>query len=289
MSFLRQKFSNLLGSPVINVCLMGGLGNQMFQYAMAIALAERTSRTVNLDTRFLRLTDAEHTPRAFALDAYDIHAAIDAVSLIKIKLMQKVRENESNPAQQLSKIPKGSVFLQGFWQSQDYFADYRQLVSRHFSLAGPPSQRIKEFSQRVADEPHSISIHVRRGDYVTNQAAAGFHGTCPLTYYQQAIRELKAQFPVRSCFVFTDDVEWVIKNFCIDLPFEVVAPDEASAPAEDIRMMAMCRHHVIANSSFSWWGAWLSAQNGTIVAPKRWFANEQANADHIVPKHWIRL
>jgi Glycosyl transferase family 11 len=289
MSFLRQSVSSLLGSPVINVYLMGGLGNQMFQYAMAVALAERTGRTVNLDTRFLRMTEAEHTHREFALDAYDIHATIDAVSPMRINLMPKVRESESTPAQQLSKIPNGSIFLQGFWQSHDYFKDHRQLVSKHFSLAGKPSPRMEEFSKRVANEPHSVSIHVRRGDYVTNQAASGFHGTCPLTYYQQAIRELKAQFPVHCAFVFTDDVEWVTENFSIDLPFEVVAPDESRTPAEDIRMMAMCRHHVIANSSFSWWGAWLSEQNGSIVAPKRWFANEQANAEHIVPKHWIRL
>jgi hypothetical protein len=138
---------------------------------------------------------------------------------------------------------------------------------------------------------NSVSLHVRRGDYVTDPSAAAVHGTCDLGYYRSAVEHVaRATGAQPVLFVFSDDPDWVAAN--LDLPQEMhlVRNNDASTNYEDLRLMSACRHHVIANSSFSWWGAWLDPRSDAItVAPRRWFAAGTPDARDLVPERWARV
>jgi hypothetical protein len=136
----------------------------------------------------------------------------------------------------------------------------------------------------------SVSLHVRRGDYVTNTTTAQFHGTCSLAYYHAAVDYIAAQVSDPHFFVFSDDLDWVAKNLPIlhlTTLVDVNGPDRGVA---DMSLMTACQHHIIANSSFSWWGAWLNPSTRKIVvAPKRWFNQVGHDTRDLLPESWVKL
>ena len=134
---------------------------------------------------------------------------------------------------------------------------------------------------------NSVSLHIRRGDYVSNPAAAQFHGLCEIPYYQAAVESLKQHFPDIHVYVFSDEPEWAQSHLRLDVPTFFV---ESNSGEVDLELMRNCCHHVVANSSFSWWGAWLCALDGQVVhAPKRWFADPRTDTKDVVPSRWIQL
>jgi hypothetical protein len=137
----------------------------------------------------------------------------------------------------------------------------------------------------------SVSLHVRRGDYVSNARANAVHGTCSLAYYRQAIALVRERVIAPRFFIFSDDISWARAHLSFDdAPATFVDWNGPEAPQEDLRLMARCRHHVIANSSLSWWGAWLSTTPGQIVvSPRDWFSTNNDRARDVVPERWIRI
>jgi hypothetical protein len=135
-----------------------------------------------------------------------------------------------------------------------------------------------------------VRLHVRRGDYVTDPSANAFHGLCPLDYYHRGLDEAARDLTRPECFVFSDDPAWVRENLKLAAPMTVVdvhGPGEAHV---DLRLMAACHSHVIANSSLSWWGAWLGRRPGKrVVAPRQWFRSPDRDASDLVPDRWVRL
>ncbi|HQS38500.1 MAG TPA: alpha-1,2-fucosyltransferase, partial [Methylotenera sp.] len=135
---------------------------------------------------------------------------------------------------------------------------------------------------------NAVSLHVRRGDYVTN-AKNAFIGVCSLEYYRKAVEYVKNQVDKPVFFVFSDDIEWVKSNLPIDFPCFYIDHNHGIESFNDMRLMSHCKHHIIANSSFSWWGAWLNANSEKIViAPQQWFANN-TNVNDLLPESWIKL
>lgn len=288
MSVSRWLQTFLPGQQVLHVKLMGGLGNQMFQYAMAKAVAERTGRSINLDTRFFRKTKGNHTQRQLELHSFNVRATTDAAPPVILKMMPCVEEGQAIDVVK-DCMRKGPVLLQGYWQAEQYFSCVKQKLREDFTLKGDRSARLKDYKQAVNGAQNPLCIHVRRGDYVTNPDAASVHGVCALSYYQAAVARIMAVHPVDRCFVFTDDPAWVTANFSIGIPFDVIEPEPGAAVAEDIFMMSLCRHHIVANSSFSWWGAWLARDDGGLtVAPEPWYLNPPPQGEEIVPKPWLR-
>lgn len=135
----------------------------------------------------------------------------------------------------------------------------------------------------------SVSVHVRRGDYVTLASASAYHGLCTLDYYHRAIRHVAERVANPTLFVFSDDPEWTKANLHSPFPTHYVDHNPAGKAFQDLRLMSLCRHHILANSSFSWWGAWLSRSNGgLVIAPERWYAVNRPTPD-LIPARWIRM
>jgi hypothetical protein len=288
---------------VIAVRLEGGLGNQMYQYAAARALAQRHQTGVLIDAAALLRPRGNVTRRVFEL-AHFKHTAIlmsDSESrrlswFHRVPLMSHwvsqwhmIAEQGAGYQPAFAKLPDQSYLL-GYWQSYRYFAD----VAAHVAAEFEPLEALSCESQAVADRiagTSSVAVHVRRGDYVTLPSAANFHGVLPLDYYAKAMERVQLAEPQAHCFVFSDDLAWCKAHLPGAMPMTFVGHNAGSDAWQDLNLMSKCRHHVIANSSFSWWGAWLADQRWgvtgrRVIAPKRWFAGQQQVSPDRCPEHW---
>ena len=278
---------------MITVKLIGGLGNQMFQYAIGRHLAEKNRTALSLDISTLLKRDAiNYTPRNFELNVFNVKYS---------KLINKPSSSYFNKAynklftstinekgynydnQVLSN--KGNIYLNGFWQTEQYFIDIEEIIRKDFTFKATPNSININHIKNI-NAVNSVSIHFRRGDYITNSSAVDFHGICEPEYYQNAINEIKNKVTNPHFFIFSDDVEWVQENFIIDNA-TIISNNTASDAFEDMRLMAACKHNIIANSSFSWWAAWLNNNPDKIViAPKRWLKNIEID---IIPVSWTKI
>ena len=180
------------------------------------------------------------------------------------------------------------VYLSGYWQSEKYFTSHRLQIREDFRFAAALDAVNARLAERI-DATVAVSLHVRRGDYVSNRAARSTHGACTPGYYAEAMQRLAGQMPGLTFYVFSDDVEWARRHLpeAYDLVF--VDHNRAAHSAVDMHLMSLCRHHVVANSSFSWWGAWLAGHPQQVVlAPRRWFVAPIDDSD-LVPPTWLRV
>ncbi|MBI3703022.1 MAG: alpha-1,2-fucosyltransferase [Rhizobiales bacterium] len=183
---------------------------------------------------------------------------------------------------------KGNIYLRGFWQSWKYFSDIRSVLLREFSMTSPPNPANTSTMKRI-EESCSVCIHVRRADYWTDPYVNSIFGVCPAEYYGEGIRLLKERLSQPTFFVFSDDLDWARENIKPDAPCVFVDCNKDKPGVHDMRLMTRCKHFIIANSSYSWWGAWLSAAPDKIViAPEKWFKNNRSVSD-LMPDDWIKL
>lgn len=181
-----------------------------------------------------------------------------------------------------------NCYLYGYWQSEKYFLKIQKIIRKDFSFQTPLDGVNAEMANKMSTS-NAVSIHVRRGDYVANSYANRMHGTCSLTYYADAIRYIAQRITCPQFFVFSDEIEWVKQNLPIDWPCQYVSHNQGDKSFNDMHLMSLCKHHIIANSSFSWWGAWLNADvNKIVIAPKRWFAIDRNTSD-LIPVAWVTL
>ncbi len=181
-----------------------------------------------------------------------------------------------------------NVYLQGYWQSEEYFKEIEQTIRSEFEVKLPPTGKNLEFADWVKS-CQSVSVHVRRGDYVSDPSTRKVHGLCPLEYYQMSIGELAEELNDPQFFVFSDDPGWARDNLRPGYPVHIVDHNSPETPWEDLRLMSLCHHHIIANSTLGWWGAWLSRNPDKIViAPDRWFALAGLSVPDLLPKEWRR-
>lgn len=289
---------------MIAATLVGGLGNQLFQYAAARSLALRHDTNLLLDLSLLRGPQSElASARAYELGCFRIEAhLVDRVRSwesippgpgLRFRAASRVRRAratfrvlrqrgfELQPA--FFDAPDNTLLV-GFWQSERYFESYADRLRAELSLP-EPSRAAAALVKRVS-HPSSVSIHVRRGDYANDPATKRAHGLLPETYYRTALERIGGDLDV---YVFSDEPDYCRRELDVGRPFTVV--DLPGAPAyEDLRVMSACTHHVIANSSFSWWGAWLDPRPDTVVvAPQQWVADAAVDTAHVVPARWTRI
>jgi hypothetical protein len=286
---------------MIIVNLKGGIGNQMFQYALGRKLALKNNDVLKIDTAGLaRANDIGDIYRPFSLDAFNIDKHIatpEEVQKIKypygivskgLRYLRFKLSKDKNTMFRASVLGQtGDIFLDGYWQSPLYFNDIRDTLITEFSLLQPLSEAVQSYKQQI-EGGVSVSIHVRRGDYAKNPQVLKEFGICEAKYYQAAIGHIKAQTQNPTFFVFSDDIEWVKEN--LPLPASAVfVKDAALRDVDELALMTICHHNIIANSSFSWWGAWLNRHEDKIViAPTPWF--EIAPFDkNLIPKTWIQI
>jgi hypothetical protein len=191
---------------------------------------------------------------------------------------------------------KGQLYLDGYWQSERYFVAAAEAIRRDFSFKTPPTAENQKLLDRIK-ATQAVSLHVRRGDFAHNQNTNAIHGVCSPAYYAQAVETIAKSVRNPLFFVFSDEIDWVKEAGFVTHPAVFVSHNQAANSWEDLRLMSQCRHHIIANSTFSWWGAWLNPDPAKIViAPRHWFNPESAwyqqhnvGANDIVPQTWLRI
>jgi hypothetical protein len=289
---------------------MGGLGNQMFQYAAARALALDKNTWVYLDPSFLyEDSKGRWTQRQYELGVFNIQYKFERSG--RIRFLRALAHNSrwkrlSNAGwwplpyrsfyeqgqqfhPELAAYPK-NTYLHGYFQSEKYFLHHEDIIRKDFAFLEEAKDKNAETLKRIRDT-FSISLHVRRGDYVTLAAASAFHGLMGLDYYQAGVDHiLKDESRSPEFFIFSDDPAWVKENLKVPGPATYVDWNSGKSSFEDMRLMSNCKHHVIANSSFSWWGAWLNpSKEKKVVAPKQWFQDPKSQDNDVIPETWTRL
>jgi len=289
---------------MIIVKLIGGLGNQLFQYALGRHLAYILQTELKLDIACFET----YKLRTYSLKNFNIQenfATLEEIRRFKPisrkpidRLIFKIKQGFNRYS--VIKEPyfhfytevlkaKDNTYLEGYWQSEKYFKDIEQIIHQEFTVKNELQGKNKEIAQHILDT-NSISIHIRRGDYVTNPLTNKIHGTCTLEYYHQAVMLIVEKVKSPHFFLFSDDPEWVQRNIVLEYPTTHVDHNKADKDYEDLRLMSLCKHNIIANSVFSWWGAWLNKNPDKIViAPKRWFNENSYNTKDLLPEPWIKI
>lgn len=288
-------------AAMITVRLLGGLGNQLFQYATGRALALRLGVPLAIDDREAKRAD--QTWLQPGLHHFDIKTAQNAsLPPDRTKALRYaawrafgrsprfLREADLSVNSSVL-TASNNTYLHGYFQSERYFLDAEPQIRADLEIVTPPSPQNAEWLARLRATPGATAVHLRRGDYVADAKAAETHGSVGPNYYAGAIAEVEARSGQEpEIFVFSNDPDWCREALSLPRPFTVVGHNSADDHYEDLRLMAACRHHVIANSTFSWWGAWLGAsQDQTVVAPAQWFASGARQNPDILPKHWLAL
>lgn len=296
---------------MIIVKLVGGHSNQLFQYAAARRLSHHLGSKLCMDLSWFKEEVPQgDTRRFYELDVYSIEQNLigsnkfalvhDDAANLKTKIypitkgffkprIKLYREPSHRFDKHVLKLPD-NTYLDGFWQNEKYFIDIRPTLLKELEPTNALTSKNKQYLKDIRSS-NAIAIHVRRGDYVDNIMANKFHGVMPTQYYYAALKYLKTRAVAKKLklFIFSNDIKWCQKNLQFSDPTVFVEGNKKGS--DDMRLMKHCKHNVLANSSFSWWGAWLN-ENPTkiVIAPKQWFQDKKANAEtEIIPKSWIRL
>jgi hypothetical protein len=292
---------------MIVVKLQGGIGNQMFQYAFGLSLSNKLNTTLYLDLSFFK-EDHGLTPRKYELDLFNssINIAGDKLinSFLRPGLFQKIlkktgidqsnfyRENGLRFGDNVFEI-KPPAYFEGFWQSEKYFTGIEDLIRKAFTFKSSLNRQSQEIADTLMQKPNTVSIHVRRGDYVSSKATNELHGLCSVNYYQNAIALIKEDVKAPYFYFFSDDPEWVAQYLLPGVENAILVQHNQGVDSwQDMALMSKCRHHITANSSFSWWGAWLNPNKEKIViAPANWFSPQAGHLDpqDLIPNNWIRI
>ncbi len=269
-------------SRMIVVRILGGLGNQLFQYAYAKSLSAK-GYEVKIDISAFKnyqLHGGYHLnefkidlPEASKLESFIAKYAFRIPMKEKSLLFQKRFLN-----------PKKSAYIKGYFQTENYFKDIRAILLKQIIVKKQLSSSTIDYLEQITIKKNTCAIHVRRGDYVLDEKAKKVHGICDLNYYKEAIKLMREKCNEIDFFVFSDDISWVKKNLKIK---NAVYVEHQVIPHEDIHLMSLCNHNITANSSFSWWAAWLNQhKNKIVIAPKKWFV---INENEVACKNWIQL
>lgn len=274
---------------MMGIDVYGGLGNQMFQYAMAYSL-KKIGKTCCLDLSFF---DQIRQHNGYELhDVFGIHersVRCHARGAWEHSLYRYYKRHpvfvEENPFQYNEEIYlMDNVILKGFWQNEKYFMKHKKELLEIFSFPEVKDERNRYLSAKICSTT-SVSIHVRRGDYLFIEP---WH-TFGMEYYLSAMQYMRERIPVPRFYLFTDDADWCRRRFQ-DHDTIVIGHNSGKESYRDMQMMTLCRHHIIANSSFSWWGAWLGEAEDTItIAPKKWMTIQFGEEDTPAPKRWVKL
>lgn len=297
---------------MIIVKLVGGLGNQLFQYAFARSVSSRLKTDFRLDNNPFKTYYKFHKyslghfniKEQFVKDS-DFFGFVWFVKQNKIfgtfykyfrpkSMLSSFYYPEQSYLFDSSVFRRNGTYFDGGWVTEKYFKDIETELREELTLKTALSDYSQEISEEIKNS-HAIALHVRRADYVTGNTYKDvplIHGTCSMEYYKSAIEYVTKREPSPHFFIFSDDYEWSVDNFkFLNYPVTCVK-NSAEKNYEDLMLMSQCKHNIIANSTFSWWGAWLNNhKNKMVIAPKKWFNAHKpgTNTDDIIPDTWIKL
>ena len=289
---------------MIIVELKGGFGNQLFQYAAGLSLAQKHGVEIKVDTSSFINPD-DHTGTQRQHDIFNLvdkpveattkeleyYSHLSKLIVYKEKLLpfykRKIYKEESFTFDKNFFKAGSNLYLKGNRQSEQYFKPYESYIRNKFALAENAITSVKDFGQRLVNQ-NSVSIHIRRGDYLT-PIALEWLGLIPISHYNECIKLIAQKIPDSTFYLFSDDMEWVKENLKIEHEHVFVSNIITKNPMEDFYLMSCCKHNIIANSSFSWWAAWLNNNPDKIViAPKKWFNNHTDPKD-LIPESWMKV
>ena len=279
--------------------LSGGLGNQMFQYAAGYSIASKLKTKHCLDIRAYE-TDRV---RSFGLDKFNISASIAPQEILppakqesllryglwkSMRLEPKLYKEHKFSINSIERNLKGTSYLSGHWLSEEYFQNFAAELREEFRLA----EAFSDYGSnvlRAIKSTTAISIHIRRGDYVDSNYWKSKLGACSIDYYHKGLDYVRSKIGGKfNIFIFSDDIGWAMENLKLGQSAFFVSNSDSITPHEDLMLMSSCKHHIIANSTFSWWGAWLNTQSDKIVVcPDPFYDDRSARC--ITPASWKAL
>jgi hypothetical protein len=294
---------------MIIIKLMSGLGNQLFQFALGRRLSLERHVPLKLDISWYEKY-AQRLKRYYQLDNYSIQAQIAEPSevdeLIRpsrpvplslyFRYMQRlfpyyrrrlIYERHIGFDSNILCAPKNACLV-GYWQSEKYFKTVEHILRDEFE----PREELHPLNARILEQIRSccaVSLHIRRGDYLDGENSQIF-SRCEGSYYLKAMDLMLGCFPDAHFFVFSDDLEWAEQNLAANPKLSYVANKHLERDWESIYLMSQCQHHIIANSSFSWWGAWLAKNpEKVVIAPRSWFVKDKNNNKVSLPENWLKI
>ncbi len=290
--------------------LNGGLGNQMFQYALGRVLSLKHNIDLYFDISSFDYQPHTDTKRSYELEVFGITGNITNQKLLnkfgkpnKYKVLANryfnihlnpyppnyIRESGHQFQSEILNLPD-NTYLSGYWQSEKYFSSIARTIKHDLAgRAKPISSKNKKLTKEIKSI-NSISLHVRRTDYITNKHTNSYHGLCSLSYYNQAMKMVESHIKSPVYYIFSDDPDWAKENISSKHKIVYISNNHGSDSHEDLRLMSHCKHNIIANSSFSWWGAWLNQNDDKIViAPKNWVTDVRERRSDLIPSDWIRI
>ena len=288
----------------VTVLLRGGLANQMFQYALALALAEKCRGQAVVDTadvdrdakRDYALGLCNPPPQRVSTTGRCLLRAARSTPLWNLCGSRwsamlpggpRIIREQGNAFDPRVLSLSGALILDGYWQSEEYFKHCRPLIKQTFDWTATASPEVCESLVRAIETPGSVAVHVRRGDYICEPSANAFHGVCDLDYYRRAAGIVGEHVVDPHFFIFSDDIDWAETNLVLPGKQTYVRHARPTSPHVDMWLMSRCEHAIIANSSYSWWAAWLTERSGKCtVAPRRWFRAPHMQSITPVPARW---
>ncbi len=276
---------------MVIIHIRGGLGNQMFQYALFLSFAEKgIDASIDLSHYSRHITTRQYElGKVFGIKAPVVSLPRKISGKLAWKLFHgfyKVPYCETDETFGFydDKIPSlRSAYLKGYWQSEKYFNAAAAAVLKSFSFSGAGDEENKNLLLQVRHSG-SVSIHIRRGDYATSDS----NFILPVSYYRKAIEYITNRIAHPEFFVFSDDPAWAAENLQVSNAV-FVSHNANHNSYRDMQLMSCCSHNIIANSSFSWWGAWLNANKEKIViAPAKWLLWMEGTRD-IIPENWVKI
>jgi len=294
--------------------LTGGLGNQMFQYAVARSLSIIKQTDFKMDVSGFGLFKPTAPPRRYELGHFNIIENFaqkrEIHKFTKRPLFYRfVRRifpfsNNIYPYNTFRYYTEkkwfiydphifelqGNIYLDGYWQSEKYFKNIKDVIKEEFTVKTEPDEENKILLNKIRN-CNAVAVHIRRGDYVENPC---YFGLSDSDYYKKGVDLIGKRVADPHFFVFSDDIKWTKENLKIGFPTTCVTYNGENKGYEDLRLMSNCKHFIIANSSFSWWGAWLSeSKNKIVIAPKKWYKEkdkkEWIDTKDLIPEGWIRI
>jgi hypothetical protein len=297
---------------MVVVKLMGGLGNQMFQYAFAKKLALKNNTSLKIDLSFL----LDRSPREnFVFRDYDLdifNLEVDFINaeelmnfkskkersfidylLLKASKPQTVFLDEKNfHFEKANVIDEENAYLSGYWQTEKYFSDIESQIRKDFEFKYSLSAFENELNNQI-NGTNSVCVNFRRTDFVDVKGSAETHGLTEMSYYKRAVELISKQIDNPHFYIFSDDIEWCKDNVKIDFPITFVDHSyKGHKFSTYLQLMKNCKHFIIPNSTFAWWAAWLCQNDQKLViAPKRWFKDQalQNQTEDILPEKWFKL
>lgn len=290
---------------MVIVKLMGGLGNQMFQYSLARALLAN-GKDVRIDCSGFQSQAKEDTVRNYELDRFNIKvdkASEEEVSHYNNKIQKLLYYIQTITGFKISKLliesehcyfpqitQMDEKYLIGYWQSEKYFTSIRDKLIQDFSFDDIQlSEKNVQLRNEILSVKNPVAVHIRGGDYNNSNNRSIYGNICTAEYYHKAFEYIESRLDDVIYYLFTNDLEWAKQIISLNTPqVKVVDWNIGEDSWIDMYIMSLCKHNIIANSSFSWWSAWLNQnQDKIVIAPKRW--QNGNDIKDIVPEQWMRF